>query len=137
MPIENGVVPFTVRESSTPAVAGSASIAIALGGPGVDVTVGDDVTGGDGVVVAELGTGLGVGSATPVPEQVIVASVVVVLMLADVLLIVVVALWYSGAWERRVIREQLASEIGRAVTPDEYQSILQDGALRTRRIISE
>jgi hypothetical protein len=50
------------------------------------------------------------------------------------LLIVVVALWRSGVWERRVIREELASEVGRAVTPQEYQAILADGILRTRRI---
>ena len=49
-------------------------------------------------------------------------------------LIVVLALWRSGVWERRVIREELASEVGRAVTPDEYQSILGDRVLRTRRI---
>ena len=50
------------------------------------------------------------------------------------LLVVVVALWRSGTWERRVIREELASEVGRAVSPREYQAILSDGMLRTRRI---
>jgi hypothetical protein len=49
-------------------------------------------------------------------------------------LIVLLALWYSGAWERRVIREELASEIGRSVSPGEYQAILTDRFLRTRRI---
>lgn len=49
-------------------------------------------------------------------------------------LIVVTALWYSGAWERRVIREELASEVGGSVSPDEYRAILNDRLLRTRRI---
>jgi RsiW-degrading membrane proteinase PrsW (M82 family) len=50
------------------------------------------------------------------------------------LICVVVALWRIGVWERRVIREELAGEIGRSVSPGEYQAILRDGMLRTRRI---
>jgi RsiW-degrading membrane proteinase PrsW (M82 family) len=49
-------------------------------------------------------------------------------------LIVVVALWRSGVWERRVIRDELASEVGRCITPAEYQAIARDRLLRTRRI---
>jgi protease PrsW len=49
-------------------------------------------------------------------------------------LLVALALWRSGVWERRVIREELASEFGRAVTPAEYQAILADRMMRTRRI---
>jgi RsiW-degrading membrane proteinase PrsW (M82 family) len=45
-----------------------------------------------------------------------------------------IALWRSGVWERRVIREELADEIGRAVTPEEYADIVRDRVLRTRRI---
>jgi hypothetical protein len=44
------------------------------------------------------------------------------------------ALWRSGVWERRVIREELAGEVGHAVTPGEYQEIVRDRILRTRRI---
>lgn len=44
------------------------------------------------------------------------------------------ALWRSGVWERRVIREELGSEIGRAVTPGEYEDIVQDRILHTRRV---
>ena len=44
------------------------------------------------------------------------------------------AVWRSGVWERRVIREELAGEIGRCVTPEEYQTIVADRVLRTRRI---
>ena len=50
------------------------------------------------------------------------------------LLIMAVAIWRSGVWERRVIREELADEVGRSVTPDEYQAIVSDRLLRTRRI---
>jgi RsiW-degrading membrane proteinase PrsW (M82 family) len=52
------------------------------------------------------------------------------------LLIMAVALWRSGVWERRVIREELADETGAdgAVTPPEYRDILADRIFRTRRI---
>ena len=55
-------------------------------------------------------------------------------VLLPFLLITGLALWRSGAWERRVIREELASEIGRAVTQGEYEQIVQDRILRTRRV---
>ena len=44
------------------------------------------------------------------------------------------AIWRSGVWERRVIREELAGEVGRTVTGGEYQDVLRDRMLRTRRI---
>jgi RsiW-degrading membrane proteinase PrsW (M82 family) len=50
------------------------------------------------------------------------------------LVITGLALWRSGVWERRVIREELASEVGRAVTSGEYEDIVQDRILRTRRV---
>jgi protease PrsW len=49
-------------------------------------------------------------------------------------LIMALAVWRSGVWERRVIREELAGEVGRAVSPSEYQEIVGDRMLRTRRI---
>ncbi|HEU4679942.1 MAG TPA: PrsW family intramembrane metalloprotease, partial [Terrimicrobiaceae bacterium] len=49
-------------------------------------------------------------------------------------IIVLVALRWSGKWERRVIKEQLANEIGRAVTAEEFADIQRDGIFRTRRI---
>jgi protease PrsW len=52
------------------------------------------------------------------------------------ILLMALAVWRSGVWERRVIREQLADEVGRAVSPDEYQDILRDGMFQTRRISS-
>ena len=50
------------------------------------------------------------------------------------LLIIVVALWRSGVWERRVIRDELATEVGGSITPAEYDAVLSDRILRTRRI---
>ena len=50
------------------------------------------------------------------------------------LLIMALAVWRSGVWERRVIREELADESGETVTPDEYRAIVDDRVLHTRRI---
>jgi RsiW-degrading membrane proteinase PrsW (M82 family) len=41
----------------------------------------------------------------------------------------------SGDWERRVIREELALEIGAAITSAEYEAVLLDRRWRTRRIV--
>jgi protease PrsW len=49
-------------------------------------------------------------------------------------LIMAIALWRSGVWERRVIREELAGEVGHVVSPSEYQEIAGDRLLRTRRV---
>ncbi len=48
--------------------------------------------------------------------------------------VMAVALWRSGAWERRVIREELADEVGRTVSRGEYEGIVADRMFRTRRI---
>ena len=53
------------------------------------------------------------------------------------LLVMALAVWRSGVWGRRVIREELASEVGRSVTPEEYQAIVGDRMLRTRRVDRE
>lgn len=45
-----------------------------------------------------------------------------------------VLLWRSGRWERRVIREELLEEVGRAVDPAEYERIQQDKAFHNRQI---
>jgi RsiW-degrading membrane proteinase PrsW (M82 family) len=47
-----------------------------------------------------------------------------------------VLLWRSGRWERRVIREELANEVGGPVTPAEYEQIKRDRVFRTRRIVA-
>jgi hypothetical protein len=40
----------------------------------------------------------------------------------------------SGRWERAVIRDELAEEIGRSLTPQEYAAVERDAVFRTRRI---
>src|SRR5215831_5817351 len=50
------------------------------------------------------------------------------------LILMAFAVWRSGVWERRVIREELVEEVGHTVTPGEYQEIVGDRMLRTRRI---
>jgi RsiW-degrading membrane proteinase PrsW (M82 family) len=52
------------------------------------------------------------------------------------LVLMAVAIWRSGVWERRVIREELAGEAGDIVTEDEHRAIARDSMLRTRRIDS-
>jgi RsiW-degrading membrane proteinase PrsW (M82 family) len=54
-----------------------------------------------------------------------------------IILLMALAVWRSGVWERRVIREELADEVGRAVTADEYRDVLRDHIFRTRRIDSD
>jgi RsiW-degrading membrane proteinase PrsW (M82 family) len=62
------------------------------------------------------------------------ASLQNLILFLPFVIIVLVALRWSGKWERRVIKEQLASEIGRAVTAEEFADIQRDGIFRTRRI---
>jgi hypothetical protein len=50
------------------------------------------------------------------------------------LLLTALALWRSSVRERRVIREELAGEVGGAVSAGEYEEIVADRVLRTRRI---
>src|SRR5207249_3687756 len=53
---------------------------------------------------------------------------------APFVMIMTLALWRSGVWERRVIGEGLVEEVGRTVSPEEYDQVVRDRALRTRRI---
>jgi RsiW-degrading membrane proteinase PrsW (M82 family) len=64
----------------------------------------------------------------------VMGSVLQLTIFLPFLLIMAVAVWRSGVWERRVIREELADEIGRTISPEEYQDIVNDHMLRTRRI---
>ena len=64
----------------------------------------------------------------------VIVSLTQLTIFVPFLLIVVLALWRSGVWERRVIREELADEVGRTVSSDEYEDIVNDRMLRTRRV---
>jgi RsiW-degrading membrane proteinase PrsW (M82 family) len=77
-------------------------------------------------------------SATP-PElgfldAFLIGSLVELTIFLPFVVIMAIALWRSGVWERRVIREELAEEVGREVSRGEYERILADGMFRTRRI---
>jgi RsiW-degrading membrane proteinase PrsW (M82 family) len=67
-------------------------------------------------------------------EAFVNASIDELMVFLPFLVITGLALWRSGVWERRVIREELASEVGHAVTPGEYEEIVHDRILRTRRV---
>ncbi|HWQ15298.1 MAG TPA: PrsW family glutamic-type intramembrane protease [Roseiflexaceae bacterium] len=67
-------------------------------------------------------------------EAWLMRSLLDMILFFPMLLIAAVLVWRSGVWERRVIREQLADEVSRAVTPEEYAQIQRDGILRTRRV---
>ncbi|HET7238564.1 MAG TPA: PrsW family intramembrane metalloprotease [Terrimicrobiaceae bacterium] len=77
---------------------------------------------------------LGPPSETPFLDVWLTASLQNLILFLPFVIIVLVALRWSGKWERRVIKEQLASEIGRAVTAEEFADIQRDGIFRTRRI---
>jgi protease PrsW len=77
---------------------------------------------------------LGPPPQTPFLEAWVVASVQNLLLFLPFVVIVLVTLRASGKWERRVIEEQLASEVGGAVTPEEFAAIRRDGIFRTRRL---
>ncbi len=62
------------------------------------------------------------------------ASVSNVVLFLPFLLLLVWILRRSGHAERSVIREELADEVGRCVTPAEYAAIVADRRYRTRRI---
>ena len=70
----------------------------------------------------------------PFLEAWVVASLQNLLLFLPFVLIVLVALRASGKWERRVIEEQLASEVGGAVTPEEFAEIRRDGIFRSRHL---
>jgi RsiW-degrading membrane proteinase PrsW (M82 family) len=61
-------------------------------------------------------------------------SVLDLILFFPMLLIAVILIWRSGVWERRTIREELAAEVGGAVTPEEYAQVQRDGIIRTRRV---
>jgi protease PrsW len=67
-------------------------------------------------------------------ETFVSSSLLQLVIFLPFLLILTIAVWRSGVWERRVIRDELADEVGRAVSADEYRDIIGDRMFRTRRI---
>ena len=70
----------------------------------------------------------------PFLEAWIQTSIQNLIIFLPFVMIMLVMLRQSGKWERRVIEEQLAEEVGSAVTSEEYAAIKRDGIFRTRRI---
>jgi hypothetical protein len=64
----------------------------------------------------------------------LIGSLVELTIFLPFVVIMAIALWRSGVWERRVIREELAEEVGREVSRGEYERIVADRMFRTRRI---
>jgi RsiW-degrading membrane proteinase PrsW (M82 family) len=67
-------------------------------------------------------------------EAFVAATILDLTIFLPFVIVLVVLLWRSGVWERRVIREELAEEIGRSVSAEEFEEIVGDRMLRTRRI---
>lgn len=67
-------------------------------------------------------------------EAFLIGSAVELTIFLPFVALMAVALWRSGVWERRVIREELAEEVGREVSRREYAAIVADRMFRTRRI---
>jgi RsiW-degrading membrane proteinase PrsW (M82 family) len=63
-----------------------------------------------------------------------VGSAMQLTLFVPFLVLMALAVWRSGVWERRVIRDELAGEVGDIVSEDEYRAIEGDSILRTRRI---
>ena len=70
----------------------------------------------------------------PFLEAWIQTSIQNLIIFLPFVMIMLVMLRQSGKWERRVIEEQLAEEVGSALTSEEYAAIKGDGIFRTRRI---
>ena len=77
---------------------------------------------------------LGPPPQTPFLEAWVVASVQNLLLFFPFVVILLVALRASGKWERRVIEEQLASEVGGAVTPEEFATFAAMASPVQRRL---
>jgi hypothetical protein len=67
-------------------------------------------------------------------EAFLAGSLIQLTIFLPFIVIFAVAVWRSGVWERQVIRDELAIEVGRTMTEDEYTDLLGDNMFRTRRI---
>jgi RsiW-degrading membrane proteinase PrsW (M82 family) len=94
---------------------------------------------------AAIAAASGNGPAAPVPppqeiaeigfvDAFVSGSLIQLATFVPFLLVLAICLWRSGVRERRVIREELRSEVPRFVTPGEFQAALEDRMFRTRRI---
>lgn len=71
--------------------------------------------------------------AAPLLGSLISFSLMDLILFAPVLIIVLIGLWRSGIWERRVIRTELQTEAADIVTPDELAGVDRDHVFGSRR----
>ncbi len=64
----------------------------------------------------------------------VVRSILELILFSPFLAVLMLLLWRSGVWERNVIREERADEVGTTITPEEYERVKKDGIFRSRRI---
>jgi RsiW-degrading membrane proteinase PrsW (M82 family) len=69
-------------------------------------------------------------------EAFLVNSLLQLIIFLPFIVVIGVLVWRSGVRERLVIRNELASEVGRTLTAAEYQDVIRDNVLRSRRIDS-
>jgi RsiW-degrading membrane proteinase PrsW (M82 family) len=91
------------------------------------------------VTLASAAAGVPPAGSEPPPdmgflEALIGSSIREVIIFLPFVMIAALVLWRSDVWERRVIREELHAEVGDAVSRSEYDDIVNDMALRTRRM---
>lgn len=67
-------------------------------------------------------------------ESFVSFSIMDLFLFAPALLLILVGLWRSGIWERRVIREELQDEDAAIITAEETQRTIHDHVFGTRRI---
>lgn len=63
----------------------------------------------------------------------IVSSIREIITFLPFLIAMLVILRRSGDWERKVVHDELADEVGRTITPDEYADVLKTGRFASRR----
>lgn len=96
------------------------------------ITVGVTGQAAERATAEEAAAGL---NALSFPQAWLGFSLMQLLIFLPFLVMVSVALYRSGLWERRTIREELASEGPPVVTPEELVAINRDRLLRTRRVV--
>lgn len=91
------------------------------------------------LTIASIASGEPPPESEPLPDMGFIdsflsSSLLEIVLFLPLLLILALALWRSSVWERRVIREELAGEVDRTISGDEYEDIVADRMMQTRRI---
>lgn len=95
-----------------------------------------------GLVLTILGSAAGEPPPTgnvapplmPIWQSWLIKSAIDLVIFLPFVILLLVLLRQSGKWEREIIRSELRDETEPVITPAEYEQILHDRGLRTRRI---